>query len=305
MAGGSKVAVYAAIGGNFTISIMKFVASFFTGSAAMMSEGIHSLIDTFNGVLLLHGIKRSNKEPDAKHPFGYGKEIYFWSFVVAIFIFALGGGLAIYEGIEHLTHPEYGGDANRIWNYGVLAGAIVVESISFYLAFREFRKTYPTGFISSIKKSKDAATFAVMVEDTAALIGLVIALVGVFLADITGNAVFDGSASIAIGVLLCIVAIFLARETKGLLVGEAAINVDIDIVNEVISSYTEVKYHGNVRSMHLGPDQALLAVDVNFWDQTTAGRIEEIVKDAEAHIQQKAPHFTQIYLEAIDIQPES
>ena len=305
MAGGSKVAVYAAIGGNFTISIMKFVASFFTGSAAMMSEGIHSLIDTFNGILLLYGIKRSNKEPDAKHPFGYGKEVYFWSFVVAIFIFALGGGLAIYEGIEHLIHPKDGGDANGIWNYGVLAGAIVVESISFYLAFREFRKTYPTGFISSIKKSKDAATFAVLVEDMAALIGLLIALIGIFLADITGNVIFDALASIAIGVLLCIVALFLARETKGLLVGEAAIDLDIDIVNQVISSYTEVRHHGNVRSMHLGPSQALLAVDVNFWDQTPAGRIEEIVKDAEDRIRKKAPHFTQIYLEAIDIQPQS
>lgn len=303
MAGGSKVAVYAAIGGNLTISIMKFIASFFTGSAAMLSEGIHSMIDTFNGVLLLYGIRRSNKEPDAKHPFGYGKEVYFWSFIVAIFIFALGGGLAIYEGIEHLMHPETPEAGSHVWNYSVLAGAIVVESISFYLAFREFRKAYPTGFISSIKKSKDAATFAVMVEDTAALIGLVLALAGVFLADITGNPFYDGAASIAIGVLLCIVALFLARETKGLLVGEAAIDEDIDLVNEIISSYQEVKHHGNLRSMHLGPDQVLLAVDVNFWDQTTAGRIEEIVKDAEARIQAEAPQFTQIYLEAIDIQP--
>lgn len=305
MAGGSKVAVYAAIGGNFLISIMKFVASFFTGSAAMLSEGIHSLIDTFNGILLLYGIKRSKKEPDLKHPFGYGKEVYFWSFVVAIFIFALGGGLAIYEGIEHLLHPEPSDTSNRIWNYAVLAGAIVIESGSFYLAFREFRKSYPTGFISSIKKSKDAATFAVMIEDTAAVTGLLIALAGVILSDVTGNPMYDGSASIAIGILLCVVAIFLARETKGLLVGEAAVDEDIDIVNTVIASYEEVKHHGNVRSMHLGPDQVLLAVDVNFWDETTAGRIEEIVKDAEARIQAKAPQFTQIYLEAIDIQDEA
>lgn len=303
MAGGSKVAVYAAIGGNLAVSIMKFVASFFTGSAAMLSEGIHSLIDTFNGVLLLYGIKRSNKEPDAKHPFGYGKEVYFWSFVVAIFIFALGGGIAIYEGIEHLMHPEAPNGDSHAWNYGVLAGAMVVESISFYLAFREFRKTYPTGFISSIKKSKDAATFAVMIEDSAALIGLAIAFVGIFLADMTGNPVYDAAASIAIGVLLCIVALFLARETKGLLVGEAAVDKDIDIVNDIIGSYKEVRHHGNLRSMHLGPDQILLAVDVNFWDETTAGRIEEIVKDAEARIQAEAPQFTQIYLEATDIQP--
>lgn len=305
MAGNSKIAIYGAIGGNFTISIMKFVASFFTGSSAMLSEGIHSLIDTFNGVLLLHGIKQSKKEPDGKHPFGYGKEVYFWSFVVAILIFALGGGIAIYEGIQHLMHPAEAREYNIMWNYGVLFGAIIVESFSFYLAFREFRKANPTGFVSSIRASKDAATFAVIIEDSAALIGLVIALLGVFLAQITGDPMWDGLASVCIGVLLASVAWFLAIETKGLLVGESAVPKDLAFINDIIDDYKEIKYFGNVRSMHLGPDEVLLTLDLNFFDDTLAGRVEEVVNEIEAKLKAANPRFTRIYMETIDIQPES
>lgn len=302
-AGGSKIAIYAAIIGNFTIAVMKFVASFFTGSAAMLSEGIHSLIDSFNGVLLLFGIKRSKQEPDRKHPFGYGKEVYFWSFIVAIFIFALGGGLAIYEGIEHLINPVPHDSDMVIWNYGVLGGAIIIESISFGLAFRQFRKSYPTGFLSSIRKSKDAATFAVILEDTAALLGLIIALIGVALADIFQNPLFDGLASVCIGFLLCVIALFLARETKGLLVGESAVDEDLDVVTSVIEDYKIIKHYGNIRSMHLGPDNILLAVDINFFDYVIAGEIEECVKEIEERISKAAPQFTQIYLETTDIKP--
>ncbi|NNE54979.1 MAG: cation diffusion facilitator family transporter [Flavobacteriales bacterium] len=302
-AGGSKIAIYAAIIGNFLIAVLKFIASFFTGSAAMLSEGIHSLIDSMNGVLLLYGIKRSKREPDAKHPFGYGKEVYFWSFIVAIFIFALGGGLAIYEGIDHLKHPSVIDSSMRIWNYGVLSGAIVIESISFMLAFRQFRKSYPTGFLTSISKSKDAATFAVILEDTAALIGLVIALVGVSLADVLNDPMWDAIASITIGGLLCVIALFLARETKGLLVGEGAVKQDIAKVNEILSSYTMIKHYGNMRSMHLGPNQVLLAVDINFFDHINAGEIENVVLEIETRIQEAEPRFTQIYLETTDIKP--
>ncbi len=304
MAGNSKVAIYGAIGANLAISIMKFVASFFTGSSAMLSEGIHSMIDTCNGVLLLFGIKRSQREPDDKHPFGYGKEVYFWSFVVAIMIFALGGGIAIYEGIQHLMHPVEHGESNVLWNYGVLIGAIFAESISFYLAFREFRKANPKGFISSIRASKDAATFAVMIEDTAALIGLVIALLGVMLAQMTGDAMWDGLASIAIGVLLAGVAVFLAIETKGLLVGESAVPEDLAVISDIVDDYKEVKHFGNVRSMHLGPDEVLLTLDVNFYDDTLAGRIEEIINEMKDRLKTANPRFTRIYLETIDIQPE-
>lgn len=302
-AGNSKIAIYSAIGANFLISIMKFVATSFTGSSAMLSEGIHSLIDTFNGVLLLYGIKKSNRPPTDEHPFGFGKEVYFWSFIVAIFIFALGGGIAIYEGIQHIIHPHAAEPGMVIWNYGVLIGAIVFESISFTLAFREFRKANPSGFISSIRKSKDAATFAVIIEDSAALTGLVIALLGVIISQVTGNPVYDGIASVGIGILLAGVALFLAYETKGLLVGESASKEDLSIIDEVMLKYENVKHYGNIKSMHLGPDKVILAYDVNFYDHVSAGEIEDCIEEIEKRITDKVPKFDTIYIEVNSIKP--
>lgn len=296
--GGSKLAIYGAIGANFCIAVMKFVASYFTGSASMLSEGIHSLIDTGNGGLLLYGIKRSQQEPDHKHPFGYGKEVFFWSFVVAIFIFAVGGGMAIYEGISHIQHPSAFDDSKIMWNYGVLIGGILVESVSFYLAFREFRRTQPTGFFSAIRKSKDAATFAVMIEDTAAMLGLVVALVFVFIGHMTGNPVWDGIGSIAIGVLLCSVSLFLARETKGLLVGESASDQTLVQLNHVLNGHDEVEKIGNLRTMHLGPAEVLLAVDVDFASNLNSDQVEAAVEQLEKEIQAAMPHVSQIYIEA-------
>ena len=296
--GGSKLAIYGAIGANFCIAVMKFVASYFTGSASMLSEGIHSLIDTGNGGLLLCGIKRSQQEPDHKHPFGYGKEVFFWSFVVAIFIFAVGGGMAIYEGISHIQHPSVFDDSKIMWNYGVLIGGILVESVSFYLAFREFRRTQPTGFFSAIRKSKDAATFAVMIEDTAAMLGLVVALVFVFIGHMTGNPVWDGIGSIAIGVLLCSVSLFLARETKGLLVGESASDKTLMQLNHVLNGHDEVEKIGNLRTMHLGPSEVLLAVDVDFASSLNSDQVEAAVEQLEKEIQAAMPHVSQIYIEA-------
>ncbi|MGB0137104.1 MAG: cation diffusion facilitator family transporter [Flavobacteriales bacterium] len=296
--GGSKLAIYGAIGANFCIAVMKFVASYFTGSASMLSEGIHSLIDTGNGGLLLYGIKRSQQEPDHKHPFGYGKEVFFWSFVVAIFIFAVGGGMAIYEGISHIQHPSVFDDSKIMWNYGVLIGGILVESVSFYLAFREFRRTQPTGFFSAIRKSKDAATFAVMIEDTAAMLGLVVALVFVFIGHMTGNPVWDGIGSIAIGVLLCSVSLFLARETKGLLVGESASDQTLVQLNHVLNGHDEVEKIGNLRTMHLGPAEVLLAVDVDFASNLNSDQVEAAVEQLEKEIQAAMPHVSQIYIEA-------
>ncbi len=296
--GGSKLAIYGAIGANFCIAVMKFVASYFTGSASMLSEGIHSLIDTGNGGLLLYGIKRSQQEPDHKHPFGYGKEVFFWSFVVAIFIFAVGGGMAIYEGISHIQHPGGYDDSKIMWNYGVLIGGILVESVSFYLAFREFRRTQPTGFFSAIRKSKDAATFAVMIEDTAAMLGLVVALVFVFIGHMTGNPVWDGIGSIAIGVLLCSVSLFLARETKGLLVGESANDKTLEQLSRVLNGHGEVEKIGNLRTMHLGPAEVLLAVDVDFASNLNSDQVEAAVEQLEKEIQAAMPHVSQIYIEA-------
>lgn len=297
-ASGSKIAIYGAIGANFSIAVMKFVASYFTGSAAMLSEGIHSLIDTSNGGLLLYGIKRSQREPDRKHPFGYGKEVFFWSFVVAIFIFAVGGGIAIYEGVHHIQHPGPHDTTHIAWNYGVLIGGIIVEGISFYIAFREFRKAHPKGFFGAIRRSKDAATFAVMIEDTAAMAGLVTALIFVFIGHMTGNSMWDGVGSIAIGVILCSVSLFLARETKGLLVGESASDKHILALSQLLHARDEVQEVGSIRTMHLGPEEILLGVDVDFISSLKADEVEAAVEDIERQIRHDLPQFTQIYIEA-------
>lgn len=299
--GGSKIAIYSAIVANFLIAVMKFVATAFTGSAAMLSEGIHSLIDTCNGLLLLLGIKRSQKEPDDAHPFGYGKEVYFWSLVVAILIFGLGGGLALYEGYDHIMHPKHTGDVPVIWNFSVLGAAIAFESVSFGLAFREFRKGNPKGFISAIRKSKDAATFAVMVEDTAALLGLVIALVGVTLGYYTGNHFWDGAASIGIGLLLCTVAVFLIIETKGLLVGESAHADELAFIGSLVEREIHVESFGEIRTMHLGPHDVLLAFNVDFNDNINAGEVENTITRLKADITQEFPKFVQIYIQASEV----
>ncbi|MBI1268105.1 MAG: cation diffusion facilitator family transporter [Cryomorphaceae bacterium] len=302
MAGNSKIAIYGAIGANVGIAIMKFVASYFTGSAAMLSEGIHSVVDSFNGVLLLYGIKRSRKEPDEKHPFGYGKEIYFWSFIVAMFIFALGGGMAIYEGIMHIVHPHATKDGQLLWNYGVLIGAILLEAGSFYVAFREFRKSINgKGIIAALRQSKDAATFAVLLEDTAALVGLAVALLGVTLSDVLNMPIIDGFTSIAIGIILCLVAVFLAKETKGLLVGESASDDDLNVVHKILSDNQQILSYSNINTMHLGPETVLLAIKVDFADEMSNPAVEAEIVAIEKNIKEKLKHISKIYIESTNL----
>lgn len=302
--GGSKMAIYGAIGANMMISVMKFVAAFFTGSSAMLSEGIHSLIDSSNGMLLLYGIKRSQKKPDKDHPFGYGKEIYFWSFVVAIFIFSLGGGIAIYEGIHHVMDPHMPDPSMINWSYGVLTGAIFFEGASFLIALRQFRNANPEGFWISIEETKDAATFAVLLEDSAAMIGLFVALTGVFLTQYTENPIWDGVASIAIGVILAIVAIVMAKKTKGLLIGESARSKDLKLIAGVMEDFKDaIQSYGNVSTMHFGPDDILLAMDVSFNDHLTVLDAEKLINEIERRIRAKNSHFKKIFIESKDTQP--
>src|SRR4030095_15751447 len=214
----SKVAVFAAIAGNLAIAATKLVAAFFSGSSAMLSEGIHSIVDTGNGLLLLVGLRKSRKPADSRHPFGHGKELYFWPLVVAIMIFALGGGMSVYEGVTHLMHPTH---ADPTWNYVVLGIAFVFESISSVFAFKAFRgELKGQSPLAAIRASKDPTSFTVLFEDTAALLGLVVAFLGIFLGSVLHNPYFDGIASIVIGLILAVVAGFLAYETKGLLIGE-------------------------------------------------------------------------------------
>ena len=263
----------------------------------MLSEGIHSLVDTGNGVLLLFGIKRSKLPPDEEHPFGYGKEIYFWSFVVAILIFALGGGIALYEGIHHILHPKP--LDNLIWNYSVLTIAIVIEGNALRIALREFNKSRGNKpFMKAIRDSKDTSTVAIVVEDSAAVIGLVIALICVFLGQATGIPYFDGIGSALIGILLISVSWFFAMECKGLLIGEGLLKKDLQKIWEILSSRENVLNFNQPLSMFLGPNEILLNVDIMFDDKMTTDEIEAEIDEIEKRITASIPKINRIYIEA-------
>ena len=297
MAGSSKIAIYGAIAANSAIAVSKFVAAFFTGSSAMLSEGIHSLVDTGNGVLLLFGIRLSQKPPDPKHPFGYGNEIFFWSFIVAILIFALGGGIAIYEGIQHLLHPRQ--LQNVHWNYVVLILAMVFEGLALKVALKQFKASRgTTPFFRALIESKDSTTIAVVVEDTAALLGLLIALLSVFLGQVTGWVYFDGIGSVLIGVLLVCVSFFFAVECKALLVGEGLGARQLDKIDRILTNEPRVRRHKRPLSLYFGPNEILVNLDVHFEDNLTSDQIEETIDRIEASIKTAVPNVNRIYVEA-------
>lgn len=297
MAGNSKIAIYGAIGANTLIAISKFTASFFTGSSAMLAEGIHSLVDTGNGMLLLLGIKRSQQEPDKMHPFGYGKEVYFWSFVVSILIFSLGGGFAIYEGIHALQDPVVIEDAT--WNYIVLTGAIIFEGIALYVAMKTFNKSRAksTSVFTSIVQSKDAATFAVIIEDTAALAGLIVAMLGIFLSQQLQNPYLDGASSVIIGIILLSVATFLARESKSLLLGESASPKVLNSVEKILAKNIDVKEWALPQTMHFGPNSILLIVQVDFNEKLELLQVEKTIESLRLEIKHKEPSVTQVFIQ--------
>lgn len=300
MAGSSKKAIFGAIAANTAIAISKFIASYFTGSASMLSEGIHSLVDTGNGVLLLVGIKRSHKSPNVKHPYGYGKEIYFWSFVVAVLIFALGGGIALYEGVQHVLHPAE--ITSYKWNYVVLFLAIVFEASALRVALKEFNKSRgKKGYIQAIKESKDSATVAIVIEDTAALLGLVIALIALLLGQLTGIPYFDGLGSIFIGLLLVSVSFFFAYECKGLLIGEGLTLKETEEVESIILQNENVVRLRTPLSLYFGPNEVLLNLDLNFKDDMTTDQIEQNIDRIEKDITTQFPKINRIYIEAEDI----
>ena len=255
----------------------------------MMAEGIHSLVDTTNGLLLLYGIKRSKREPNAAHPFGHGKEVYFWAFIVAILIFGLGGGFAIYEGIHHVQHP--GEIKDPLWNYVVLGIGIVLEGTAFTVAMRVFRKTRRGyGLIKSIRRSKDAATFAVIIEDSAALVGLILAMIGITITQVTGLAYVDGITSIVIGSLLCMVAVFLANEARGLLVGESMKPEELAKVKKLLDEHPQINRSTEPKTMHFGPQEILMAMDVDFKHALGTRDLELLIVDLENSIREINPH---------------
>ena len=304
MAGSSKKAIYGAIIANSLIAVCKFIASFFTGSSSMLSEGIHSLVDTGNGVLLLFGIKKSKKPADNKHPFGYGNEVYFWSFIVAILIFALGGGIALYEGIEHLLHPRK--LENVQWNYVVLILALIFEGAALKVALKEFNKTRgDKSIIAALKDSKDMSTSAIVIEDTAALLGLLIALVCVFLGQVTGIVYFDGLGSVLIGLLLISVSSFFAIECKGLLIGEGLMQGDVDKITKILKDNPNVAAFKRPLSLYFGPQEVLVNLDVNFKDGLTSDEIETTVDELERAIKTNLPAINRIFIEAETIKTKS
>ena len=292
---GSRTVVLAALGANLAIAAAKGVAFAFTGSSAMLTEAIHSVVDTGNQGLLLLGMRRAKKPPNARHPFGYGLEAYFWAFVVALLIFALGGAVAIYEGFEKLHNPR---PLERVWiNYLVLGVAIVMESVSCAVAWREFgRIREGRSFIKALRRSKDPNVFAVLIEDLAALAGLVIALIGVVATSAFGWLQADGLASIAIGVLLVSVAVFLANQTRGLLSGTAASDETIKRIEQVLEDDPRVTLVCAIDSMHLGPDEILLGLTLTFRDDLTAAGLGDASEDLTLSLRKADPRITRVFL---------
>jgi len=294
----SKTPIYTALGANLLIAITKLTAAVFTGSSAMVSEGIHSLVDTSNEVLLLLGISKSKKPADENRPFGYGKELYFWSFVVSLLFFALGGGFSIYEGIEHLMNPQE--VRNPIWNYIVLGIAFVFDGISFITAMREFkRQRGNVPFWKAVHVSKDPSTFVVLFEDAADVIGILIAFTGILLGQLLDNPYIDGIASVMIGLLLTAVAILLVRESRSLLMGESASAEELQEITALAENFENVEQVISHQSMYLAPDEVILVLKVRFKGGIDVDDVTASVVELRERIQERFPHFKQVYVEAV------
>lgn len=295
MATGGKRVIYAALAGNFAIAVTKLAAAAITGSSAMLTEGIHSLVDTGNQWLLLYGLKRARRPADAIHPLGYGRELYFWSFVVALLIFAGGAGVSIYEGIVHIRNPAP--ISRPLVNYVVLGAALLFEGTSWWIALREFALTKSDeSWWQAIRRSKDPATFAVLLEDSAAIAGILIAALFITLALVTGDPRLDGVGSVLIGGVLALVALLLARASKGLLIGEQA-SVELSrAIAEIARSEPGVCAVNEVLTIHLAPDQIVAALSLDFDDDFTVGGIERAVAAIEQRVREAQPTISRIFI---------
>lgn len=302
----SKVSIYAAMVANFAIAIAKFVGASISGSSAMLSEGIHSVVDSVNEILLLYGLKQSEKGPDDLHPLGHGQELYFWSLVVAVLIFSLGGGLSIYEGFQSFQETELA--ASPLVSYVVLGVAAVFEAVALTISIREFNHQNPDrefNLWTGIKRSKDPSSFIVIFEDAAALLGLAVAFAGVYLSQATANPMFDGIASIIIGILLTVVAIVLVAKTKGLLIGESAVPETQESIKNIIQTDPSVIGMGQLITFHLGPKDVMLALNIEFADALSADEIEAAVRRLEANIRKSHTEVKRIFIEAASMTKKS
>ena len=295
MAEGGKFVVYAALAGNLAIAATKFVAAVLTGSSSMLTEGIHSLVDTGNQGLLLYGMARSKRPPDQLHPLGYGRELYFWSFVVALLIFAGGAAASIYEGIVHIRAPEP--ITKPLVNFIVLGAALLFEGISWTIAWREFRRnSQGPGWWKALRRSKDPSTFVVLFEDSAALIGIVLAGIFIGLAVWLEKPWLDGAGSILIGVVLAVVAVLLARESKGLLIGERASPELTEDIIRVTKEEPDVCHVNDVVTVHLAPDQVVAMMSLDFDDGLDTNEIEAALARIEARVKAERPEIFGLFL---------
>ena len=294
---GSKKAILAAFLANLGIAVAKFVGFVITGSAGLLAEAGHSLADTGNQALLLLGSRRAQRQRDAKHPFGYGSERYFWAFVVALVMFSMGGLFALYEGIDKLRHPHRADQLGVA--IAILGLSIILEALSLRTAVREVGEEKPAGmsWMAFIRRTKSPELPTVLLEDTAALIGLVLALAGVILAQVTGNPRWDAVGSVAIGVLLIVVAFVLAREMKGLLVGEAADPEVERAIIDAVNAAPRVRRVIHLRTMHVGPDEALVALKVEFDHSLGIHELADAIDETERHLRDAVPLAKTVYIE--------
>lgn len=291
----ADIVLYAALAANVGIAVAKFVAAAFTGSSSMLTEGVHSLVDSGNQLLLLYGKRRAQRPPDAVHPFGYGRELYFWAFVVAILIFGLGAGVSIYEGWKHIQAPEPLRDP--LVNYIVLGVAVLLEGTSWTLAVREFgRAKGAHGWWEAVRVSKDPATFIVLFEDSAALLGLMAAGIGIWASHAWGDPRIDGAASIVIGLILACVAALLARESKGLLIGERADPALVQRIRAMVEGEPQITAVNHVRTIHTAPDRIFVAISADFEDTLAMGEAETLIEGIEHRLRATLPQLTSIYI---------
>jgi len=299
MASESRKAVIAAIVGNLAIAVSKFVAAAMSGSAAMLSEAIHSLVDTGNGALMLLGMHRSKRPADADHPFGSGHELYFWTLMVGVLIFGLGGGMSIVTGVLHIRAGHAVEDLAL--NYGVLAVAMVFESVTWWYGWRAFTlERRGRGIVETITDTKDPTSFSVLLEDTAALLGLVVAFVGIFLGDLMGIAWLDGAASIVIGLLLCTTAYIMVNESRALLVGEGVSKATLDGIRTLVCADPAVENVGRLRTLYLGPEEVMLVMEMHMRPDAEMTELRQTTARLKQAIREKYPKVRRVFFDVTE-----
>ena len=293
----SLVAIYAAVAGNIAISVTKFVAAALTGSSAMVSEAIHSVVDTGNGGLMLLGVHKSRKPPDADHPFGHGHELYFWTLVVGVLVFAVGGGMSTYEGIMHILHPVL--PEKPAWNYWVLGIAACFEGTTWLFGWKAFSaERGRRGVLETIHQTKDPSSFTVLLEDSAALLGLLFAFFGIFLGQVFDLPYLDGVASVVIGLLLCSVATLMVYESKGLLIGEGLDRHALKSLRTLVEDDPAVESVRHLHSMYLGPHEVLLTIELHFDSEISVGEMRKGIGRLKGAIQSQYPDVKQVFFGA-------